>query len=352
MSTRTLRLAALVAAATLSLAACGGNGTTSDTGTAPVPTSGAATTTDTATEGAGAEGTPGAGDAYHIGITQIVSHPSLDAISQGFQDALADAGLNVIYDEKNAQNDPTVSASIAGTFADGDYDLIFGIATPTAQAVVQAITDVPIVFGAVTEPVTAGLVDSWEEPGGNVTGTSDMSPVREQLELIMELVPDVETVGVVYASTEENAFVQLEWAEREAEALGLTIESASISTTSDLMQTAESLEVDAFYVFTDNTVVSAIETLISVAEDMQVPVITSDVDSVERGAVAAYAFDYYDMGYQSGELAVRILGGEDPGTIPVETSQNLLLHVNLDAAERIGLTIPQSVLDRADTVIE
>ncbi|MDO5496188.1 MAG: ABC transporter substrate-binding protein [bacterium] len=332
------------------MAACGGNETT----TGPTAGSGGETTEPAGGSTEGSETTEpagGSGESYHIGITQIVAHEALDATAQGFKDALADAGIAATYDEKNAQGDVTTAASIAGTFADGDFDLIFAIATPTAQAAVQAITDVPIVFGAVTDPVEVGLVGSWEEPGANVTGTSDKSPVKEQLELLLQIAPDAETVGVVYSSTEENSLVQLAWAEEEGAKLGLTIETATISTSADLLQAAESLDVDAFYVFTDNTVVSAVETLIGVAEERQIPVIASDGGSVERGATASYAFNYYDMGVQSGEMAIRILEGADPATMPVETSQTLILTVNPDAAERAGIELPQELLDRADETV-
>lgn len=360
MSTRILRTAAVAALAALSLAACGGNGSTTQTTGEPTSPAAAETTPTQGTEPAGETSEPADGEAsgpadgssYRIGITQIVAHPSLDAMREGFKEAIAEAGIEATYDEQNAQGDVSTAASIAGTFASGEYDLIYAIATPTAQAVAQAITDLPIVFGSVTEPEGAGLVDSWESPGGNITGTSDKSPVKDQLELLLQLAPDATTVGVVYSSNEENSLIQLGWAEEEAAALGLTIETATISNSSELLQAAESLDVDAFYVFTDNTVVSAIETLIGVAEERQVPVITSDADSVARGAVASFAFDYYDMGVQSGEMAVRILQGADPGSIPVETSHNLILTLNPGAAERMGVDVPQEVLDRADETID
>ncbi len=323
-------VAAIAAVASLTLAACGG-GATPDTS---APTTSAAGNTT-----------------VKVGITQIVSHPALDDVVQGFKDALADGGYDAVFDEQNAQGDVATAASIAGAFADGDFDLICAVATPTAQAVAQAITDVPVFFAAVTDPVAAGLVASLEEPGANVTGTSDKGPVREQLELITKLLPDAKTVGVVYSSAEENSLVQLAWAEEEAAKLGLTLQTATIANSSDLKQAAESLDVDAYYVFTDNTVVSALESLLGVAEARGVPVVTSDADSVARGAIATYAFDYYDMGYQTGQMAVRYLdaGGslESIATMPVETSQDLYLKLNLAAAERIGIQIPQDLLDEA-----
>lgn len=326
---------AVAAATALTLAACGG---AADTATsAPAGGSGAQT------------GAAESGDSYSIGITQIVSHPSLDASADGFKAALADAGLTVTYDEQNAQGDQSTAANIAGTFAEGNYDLILAIATPTAQAAAQAITDVPILFTAVTDPASAGLVASNDAPGGNVSGTSDKNPVREQMELIQQLAPDATTVGIVYSSAEENSLVQVEWAKEAADELGLTIEEATVSTSAEVQQAAESLDVDAFYVPTDNTVVSALEAVLQVAEQRQIPVVAAEGDSVERGAVATVGLSYYDLGYQTGQMAIKILTeGADPATMPVEYQEDLVLYLNTGAAERMGITIPQELLDSAD----
>ena len=347
---KSMRRAAVVAATALTslvLAACGGTGTAtsgSTTGEAP----GTSGTTDAPTTEPAGEA-PAGGEQVKIGITQIVDHPSLNAARDGFKDALADAGYDVTYDEQNAQGDQSIAASIAGNFAaDSDMDLVLAVATPTAQAAAQAITDIPVLFTAVTDPVSASLVDSNEAPGANVTGTSDKNPVKEQLELLLQLEPDVQTVGIVYSSAEENSFVQVEWAEEAAAELGLTIETATIGNSSELLQATESLDVDAYYVPTDNTVVGALETLLGVAEARQVPVIVGEGDSVARGGVATYGMSYYALGYQTGEMAVKVLTAEaDPATTPVETQSELELYLNLGAAERMGVTIPQELVDQA-----
>jgi len=312
--------------------------------------------------GCGSETSPGAGtgtgsddDArtYSVGITQIVSHPSLDAAREGFKAALADAGLEVEYDEQNAQGDQATATSIATTFASADHDLVLAIATPTAQATAQAITDVPILVTAVTEPQEAGLVDSWDAPGGNVTGTSDLNPVAEQLQLLTEIAPDAETVGIVHSSGEVNSEIQVELAREAAEDLGLTIEVATVTNSGEVQQAADSLDVDAFYVPTDNTVVSGIESLLQVAEAKSLPVVAAEGDTVERGAIATYGIDYEQLGYQTGEMAARVLlEGADPAEMPIEQQSEFLLIVNPAAAERMGVQIPAEVLERADTVIE
>ena len=321
---QTTRVAALTLATALLATACGG-------GTAVDETSGTG------------------GETVKIGITQIVTHPSLDASRDGFKAALADAGYTVEYDEQNAQGDQSTAASIAGTFASADLDLILAIATPTAQSVVQAVTDTPILFTAVTDPVSADLVESLEAPGGNATGTSDANPVKEQLALIKRLDPEAKTVGIVYSSGEVNSEVQVEWAKEAAVELGLEIKEAAVSTSAEVQQAAESLDVDAFYVPTDNNVVSALESIIQVAETKKILTIAAEGDSVARGTVATYGISYYDLGYQTGEMAVKILKGEaEPASMPVETQTDLQLYLNKGAAARMGVTIPEDLLAEAD----
>mgnify|MGYP001171439299 FL=1 len=286
---------------------------------------------------------------YSIGITQIVTHEALDAAREGFKAALADAGLQATYDEQNAQGDPSIAASIAGTFADAGHDLILAIATPTAQAVAQKISDVPVLFTAVTDPVGAELVASLEAPGANVTGTSDANPVKEQLELVKQIVPDAKTIGVVFNSGEANSVTQVSWLKEIAPTLGLEIKEAAAPTSADVQQATEALgDVDAIYVPTDNTVVSSLDGLIGVAEAKQIPVFGAEAGTVSGGAIATYGISYYELGRQTGEQAVRILTeGADPATMPVETQTNLEVYLNLGAAQRMGVTLPQELIDRA-----
>lgn len=293
-----------------------------------------------------------------IGINQLVEHPSLDAAREGFMQAFADNGYtdgeNITFDVQNAQGDQSTATSIANKFASDGVDLVLAIATPAAQATAQAITDIPVLITAVTEPVEAGLVDSWEAPGGNVTGTSDLNPVEDQLSLIPEIVPDAQTVGIVYSSGEVNSEVQVEKAQETAETHGLELELVTVSNKSEVLQAAQSLvgKVDALYVPTDNTVVDALESMIQVAEEEQIPLIVGEGDSVERGGLATWGINYEKLGYQTGEMALKILAGEAPASMPVETLENIELSVNQSAAERMGVELPQSLLDEADHVIE
>ena len=338
----TLLFGAIAAAATLVLAGCAGAVETN-----PVPGA-----SDGATDAA-PEAT-----VFNIGINQLVSHPSLDASADGFKQAFIDAGYidgeTVNFDLQNAQADQATATTIATKFAGDNVDLVLAIATPAAQASVQAITNIPVLFTAVTEPMEAGLVASWEAPGGNITGTSDMNPVAEQLALIKDLAPDAKTVGIVYSSGEVNSAVQVELAREAAPALGLTIKEVTVSNASEVAQAAESLgDVDAIYVPGDNAVVEALESVIQIAESKKIPMVVAEGDSVERGGIATYGLNYFDLGYQTGQMAIRILeDGTDPGAMPVETLDKISLIVNKGAAERMGVELSADLLAKADTVID
>ncbi len=289
-----------------------------------------------------------------IGVLQFVQHPALDAATEGFKDAIADAGIEAEYDDENAQGEVTNTNTIATTFASDGLDLVFTVATPAAQAAAQAIADAPVLFTAVTDAEAAGLVDSNDAPGANVTGTSDLNPVADQLALLAEIAPDAKTVGVVYSSGEVNSEVQVDLAKEAADELGVTIKEATVSNSSEVQQATQSLgDVDAIYVPTDNTVVSGIAALIQVAEQKQIPVVSGDSGPVDSGAIATIGIDYTKLGYQTGEMAAKILqDGADPAEMAVETSNDVELIINPAAAERMGVEIPDSVTDRADTVVE
>lgn len=295
-----------------------------------------------------------------IGITQIVTHPALDANRQGFIDQLEKEGFvqgeNVKYDFRNPEGDMSLAASIAQKFVSEKVDMILAIATPTAQACVHAVkdTDIPVVFGAVTDPVAAGLVDSWDEPGGQVTGISDWADVGTQIQLILEIVPEVKKLGVIYNSGETNSKVQVDELKKVGPGLGLDrIIEANAATTADVLGAAQSLmgRVDAVWVPTDNTVVSAFDAVIKVCEDHQVPVFAADTATVERGAIGTPGIDYYVLGLENGKVAAQILQGTPPADIPVKKVPMTDLHVNPAAAERMGVSIPDSVLERASKIV-
>ncbi|WP_040284653.1 ABC transporter substrate-binding protein [Tessaracoccus massiliensis] len=292
------------------------------------------------------------GDGSHkIGIATIVSHPALDAVADGFKEAMAEAGYaegeQLEIDFQNAQGDQSTITNIANTFASSDYDGFLAIATPTAQALANAITDRPIVFGAVTDPVAAGLTQSWDAPDGNVTGVSDMNPMEAQLDLIKEVAPDVATVGIVYSSGEVNSEVQVTEAEKAAESRGIEIVTATVTNSSEVQQAAESLDVDAYLLPTDNTVVSAAESLVQVAEQKSVPVFASDESTMERGASAGLSVNYTQQGRDAAAVLLKMLDGTPASEIPVETQKEFDLFVNEAAATAQGIELPQAVIDRA-----
>lgn len=292
-----------------------------------------------------------------IGVVQFAEHPSLDQARQGFLDSLSEAGYiegqNLQVDYQNAQGDVATCSTIANKFVGDQADLILAIATPAAQAAAEATKDIPILITAVTDPVVAGLVEGLENPGTNVTGTSDMNPVDLQLGLVKEIVPDAENVGIIYNSSEANSNVQVEMAREAVADLGLNIVEAVATNTAEVQQAAQSLvgKVDAIYVPTDNTVVAALDAVVQVAEQNDIPLIVGEGDSVRKGGLATVGIDYYILGRQTGDIAIRILEeGVTPQDIPVEYQKEYKTVVNLTAAENMGVTLPQSLLDRAEQV--
>ncbi|WP_199426162.1 ABC transporter substrate-binding protein [Thermaerobacillus caldiproteolyticus] len=282
-----------------------------------------------------------------IGVTQIIEHPSLDAAFKGFKKALEDGGFkegkNVKYDVQIAQGDPNNNQTIANNLVGDGVDLIFANSTPSAQSALNATKDIPIVFTSVTDPVGASLVPSMDRAGENITGTTDSHPdaIRKMIQFIDEQT-DAKTVGLIYNSGEQNSVVQIQKVKEAAKNTDLKFVEASVSTTAEVKQAAESLvgKADVFYIVTDNTVVSAIESVVSVANEKKIPVFTGELDSLKRGCFAAYGFDYYDIGYQAGEMAVAILKGEKkPSEIKPEYPKKLKLVINKTAAKKQGIEL-------------
>ena len=291
---------------------------------------------------------------YTVSFNQIVEHPALDALRQGIKDELSAQGLSVTYHDHIAQGNIATANLIAKQILGEQPDVAVGIATPTAQACAQVIRDIPIVFAAVTDPVGAGLVQSLEKPGGTITGTTDMSPIDRQLELILEFLPKLKTLGVIYNSGEANSVTLVKVLHEEAQKRGITIEEATISNSAGVFQAAKSLigRSEAVYIPTDNTVVSAFEAITQIGYQAQLPIFAADVDSVARGAIAALAVDYYKMGRQTGEMVKRVLDGANPAEMPVETLREFQVHLNPGSAAKMGLKVSDAILKKADKIIE
>jgi len=289
-----------------------------------------------------------AAEPIKIGIMQIVDHPALNASRDGVKDALQEVygyvpDKDIIYDMQSAQNDVATANTIAHKFISDKVDVIVTIATPTSQAAANATKDIPIVFSAVTDPVSAGLVKDLQKPGGNVTGVSDMTPVDRQIEMLKYLFPNVKNLGTVYNAGEVNSVVTNDLAKKACEKNGMSLFEATVSTTADVAMATQSLvgKVDAIYVSTDNTVVSALETVIKVCQDKKIPLILADPTTLEKGATLALGFDYYLHGRQTGDIVARILKGEKPADIPVEFAKRLVLKVNSQNLEILGINVDQ-----------
>jgi putative ABC transport system substrate-binding protein len=298
-------------------------------------------------EAAGGKGDGKKGRTVTIGVTQIIQHPSLDAAFKGFKKALEDNGFkegkNVKYDVQNAQGDQSNSQTIANNFVAEGVDLIFANSTPSAQSALNATKDIPIVFTSVTDPVGAGLVPSMDQAGENITGTTDSHPdaIRKTIQFIDEQMA-AKTVGLIYNAGEQNSVAQIKKVKEAAKNTDLKFAEASVSTTAEVKQAAESLvgKADVFYIVTDNTVVSAIESVVSVANEHRIPVFAGELDSLKRGCFAAYGFDYYDIGYQAGKMAAAILKGEKkPSELKPEYPDKLKLVINKTAAEKQGVKL-------------
>jgi putative ABC transport system substrate-binding protein len=296
-------------------------------------------------------------EGIRIGLTQFATHPAADSGRLGFIDALADAGYeegkNVTYDYQNPEGEATIEQSIAQKFVNDKVDMIFSFGSRITQQCVNAAsnTDIPVVFCGITDPIAAGLISSFENHPENVTGTSDMIEVTSTIDLILQIVPGAKTIGTVYNAGEVNSVVLAEKFKEAASALGIDVSERTVSTTADVRSAAESLigHVDAIWVGTDNTVISGLEALIKVCEDYSIPLFPSDDPSIERGGVACLGFDYYDLGYQAGEMAVKILKGTKASEISAELGNKFSYTINTTAAERYGVTIPQEIIDKALT---
>lgn len=302
------------------------------------------------------EGTP-AEKTVKIGITQIVEHPSLDETREGFLAALKDAGYeegkNLKVDVQIAQGDMNNNITIAQKFVSDQSDLILAISTPSAQAAAKATQDIPVVFAAITDPLGAKLVSDVDKPGANVTGMSDTHPegVKNTIKAIKEFFPEAKRVGIIYNNGEQNAVYNVEQAKKAITELGLEAVEATATKSSEVQQAAESLvgRVDALAYFKDNTVASALESVIQVANENKLPFFAGDGDSVARGVFAGSGVEEFENGYQAGQKAVEILKGKNPGEIPVGFPEKTQLYINLKAASEAGIQVTDEM--KRDSVI-
>ena len=281
---------------------------------------------------------------YNIGVLQLVQHDALDASNEGFFQALDDKGIKYKADQQNAAGEPSACQTIAQTLVDNKNDLIFSIATPAAQAVAGITSDIPIVVTAVTDPAESGLCESNEKPGTNVTGTSDLTPIKEQMDLLKEILPEAKKVGILFCSAESNSEIQAKMAREALDALGIEHEDYVVSSSNEIQSVVESAigKVDALYAPTDNVVAAAMSTVAMIATENKIPVICGEEGMVSEGGLATYGIDYYELGYKAGEMAASILvDGANPADMPIGylEADECKRSINLDTAEALGLDI-------------
>lgn len=285
-----------------------------------------------------------------VGIIQYMEHVALDDARKGFIDALKDNGYvdgeNITIDVQNAQGDQSNLSTISDRFVSNKVDLVLAIATPAAQSIAGKTKDIPILATAVTDFVTAKLVNSNEAPGGNVSGTTDMNPIKEQIDLLVKLVPDAKTVGVLYTSSEDNSILQASIAKEAIENLGLKYVEVTVTNSNDVQQATQSIveQCDAIYIPTDNTFASAMPVVHGITSQSKTPVICGESGMVNNGGLATLGINYYNLGYQTGLMAIKIFKGEaTPATMPIEASKEFDFAINGAVAEEIGIEIPDDL---------
>jgi putative ABC transport system substrate-binding protein len=318
------------------------------------------TTAPTSTPAGAAPATTTPVQQQTVGIVQLVAHPALDLVRDGLVDSLKEAGFqdgeNINMDVQNAQGQLANTKTIADKFVADKVDLIIAITTPASQSAVKATqgTDIPMVFVAVSDAVSAGLVESVDAPSGtNVSGVYNAEPVQAQVDLITRLAPNIKALGVVYNPGEANSVSLVETLKKELDSQGISLVEGTVTSSSDVLSASRSLvdRVDAIYVPQDNTVVSALEALIKTANEAKLPLFAGDTESVKRGAIATSGNDEYETGRQAGVIAARVLNGEDAGQIKPEVTEVQRIVLNAKAAETVAITIPADLIEQASEVI-
>lgn len=334
----------LAGAMALSMTACGSKPAATATtaaDTTAATEAAADTTAEAAAEETGAEAAT-TDQTFKIGVLQLVQHAALDATNEGFFAALDEAGIKYEADQQNASGEQSNCQTIAEKLVNDGNDLILAIATPAAQAVAGVTSEIPVILTAVTDPAESGLVEDNALPGGNVTGTSDLTPVTEQIDLLQKLVPDVKTVGILFCSAETNSEIQAQMAREALDAAGIAHEDYTVSSSNEIQTVVESMigKVDAIYAPTDNMIAAGMATVAMVANDNGIPTIVGEAGMVEAGGLATYGIDYYQLGYMAGEQAIDILvNGKTAAEIPIGylPADRCELTINEETAQTLGI---------------
>ncbi|NQN89281.1 ABC transporter substrate-binding protein [Streptococcus suis] len=293
-----------------------------------------------------------------IGVLQFVTHDSLDEIYKGIKDGLEEGVYstmdNLEIDFMNAEGDQSQVQTMSKKLVDNGNELLIGIATPAAQGLANATTELPIIMGAVTDPVGANLVTDLKNPGGNITGVSDQTPVADAVSLIKEITPEAKTIGVLYSSNEDNSKIQVAEFKAAAEEAGYTVLEYAVASSNEIAATVEvaSSKADVLFTPVDNTVASAFSTVVSVANKTKTPIFTSVEDMVEGGGIASVTLSQYDLGVATGKMAAKILDGANPADTPVQIFNEGTVVVNQKVAKELGITLSDDVISKASKVIE
>lgn len=335
------KLTALAAAAMVcSLAACGTSAASKAAGTE-------SSIEESITTGDGAESVESAAAderVYRIGVLQFVQHAALDRANEGFAAALDEAGILYELDQQNASGEQSTCQTIAEKFVNDRVDLIYAIATPAAQAAAAATEDIPIVLSAVTDPEGSGLVESNAAPGGNVTGASDLTPVKEQIDLLRRILPDAKNVGILFCTAEANSEIQAEMARKALDDAGISHADYTVSGSNEIQTVVESMigKVDAIYIPTDNTIAAGMATVAQVANDNGIPTICGEENMVSEGGLTTYGIDYFRHGMLAGKQAAEILkNGKKPASLPIAYGEasDMKLTVNEETAKLLGIDV-------------
>ncbi|WP_314811801.1 tryptophan ABC transporter substrate-binding protein [Fusobacterium pseudoperiodonticum] len=292
----------------------------------------------------------------NVGVLQLLSHPALDSIYKGMVEELArqgyEDGKNIRIDLQNAQGEQSNLALMSEKLVSEKNDILVGITTPATLSLANATKDIPIIMAGITYPVEAGLIASEEKPGNNITGVSDRTPIKQQLELMKEIIPNLKKIGLLYTSSEDNSIKQIEEAKKYAAELGLEVKLASIANSNDIQQVTESLasEVEAIFVPIDNTIASAMATVVKVTDKFKIGVFPSADTMVADGGVLGLGVDQYQIGVETAKVIVDVINGKKPADTPIVLANEGIIYLNEAKAQELGIEIPATIKEKAQIV--
>ena len=291
-----------------------------------------------------------------VGVLQLLSHPALDQIYKGLEDGLKkegyEVGKNLKIDLQNAQGDQSNLASMGQKLVTDNNDILVGITTPATLSLSNATKDKPIIMGGITYPVEAGLIKTEDKPGNNITGVSDRTPIKQQLEIMKKVLPKMKKVGILYTASEDNSVKQAQEAEKLAKELGLEVKVSTVANTNDIQQVTESLasQTDAIFVPIDNTIASAMATVVKVTDAKKIPVFPSADTMVADGGLLGLGVDQYQIGVETAKVVAKVLKGADTKNMPIVLANEGVIYLNEAKAKQLGIEIPKEIKDKAKVV--